>query len=90
MTVWGTRWAGRPKNVGRLEAQIGSDVRQSSDDRIAKRDRTSVTYQMSGEKMELWVLSKSFTRSIDPLLIVRDPYTQEQTINEVNILYLHS
>ena len=27
----------------------------------------------------LWVLSKSFTKSDDPLLIVWDPYTQEQT-----------
>ena len=30
---WGTGWAGRPENVGRPEAQIGPDVRQSSDDR---------------------------------------------------------
>ena len=29
----GYRMAGRPENVGRPEAQIGPDVRQSSDDR---------------------------------------------------------
>ena len=29
----GYRMAGRPENVGRPEAQMGPDVRQSSDDR---------------------------------------------------------
>ena len=33
VTVLGTGWAGRPENVRRPEAQIGPDVRQSSDDR---------------------------------------------------------
>ena len=31
--------------------------------------------------IEKWLLSKFFARSNDPLLIVRGPYTQEQTLS---------
>ena len=68
------------------------DDRREPDVRTAERDRTSVEYRTSGDKLELVGLSKSFTRSNDPLLIVRDPYTQEQTVNKAkaNVLYLQS
>ena len=36
----------------------------------------------------LYVLSKPFTISTDPLLIVRDPYTQNQTENQARSYYL--